>query len=145
MKALSRGDDPCRQCDGAGVSAVFDPGVLDDLATVLDDAELDAYLALLEPTVTPRVERLARQMEAGEWTGVLETAHALAGGAACYGLTALSAAARVVESGARTCHVELLREAVAEARDLVEASLAAVSRWRCRWKLDRQTDGPIAA
>lgn len=139
------GADCCRHRDCGARTAVFDPCILDDLATVLDDAELDAYLALLEPTVGPRVERLGGLLEAGEWVGLLETAHALAGGAACYGLIALSAAARAVESGARATQVETLRGAVTEARDLVEESLSAVSRWRCRWKLDRPGEGSVAA
>ena len=137
---LGRGQ--CRDHAGCGVSeGVFDRGILDELASMLDDAELESYLALLEPTVTPRVEKLRRQFEAGEVGGLVETAHALAGGAACYGLSALSAVARQVENGARSEPRETLYRAVAEAADLVDASLSAVFRWRCRWRADRASPG----
>ncbi len=111
--------------------AIFDCTILDELADMLDDdQELDSYLALLEPTVRPRVAALVRQSAAGELAGMLMTAHALAGGAACYGLCALSAAARQAEEGARTAHPEEAHQGVLEAVALVEASLSAVSRWR---------------
>ena len=129
--------ETCFQCN-CGVSArVFDRGILDELASMLDDDELDSYLALLEPTVAPRVDKLSHQLEAGDVTGMVETAHALAGGAACYGLSALSAVARLVEHGARTEPRETIFRAVAEAAGLVEASLAAVFRWRCRSRATR--------
>jgi HPt (histidine-containing phosphotransfer) domain-containing protein len=110
---------------------VFDRTILDELADMLDDdEELDGYLALLEPTVRPRITTLVRQSAAGEMAGLLVTAHALAGGAACYGLTALSAAARQVEDGARNAQPEAAHRGVAEAVRLAEASLTAVSYWR---------------
>ncbi len=110
---------------------VFDCTILDELAEMLDDdEELDGYLALLEPTVRPRITTLTRQIAMGEMAGLLVTAHALAGGAACYGLCALSAAARRVEEGARTAQPEMARKGVTEAVRLVEASLSAVSSWR---------------
>ena len=134
-------DGQCPSCESEVGSALFDRGILDELASMLDDDEIDSYLALLEPTVTPRVEKLLRQQEAGEINGVVETAHALAGGAACYGLLALSAVARLVETGARSEPREALYRAVTEAANLVEASLAAVFRWRCRSRADR--DGAL--
>ncbi len=136
------GRGPCCDHAGCGVSeGVFDRGILDELASMLDDAELESYLALLEPTVTPRVEKLRRQFEAGEVGELVETAHALAGGAACYGLSRLSAVARQVENGARSEPRETLYRAVVEATDLVDASLSAVFRWRCRWRADRSSPG----
>ena len=111
--------------------AIFDCTILDELADMLDDdQELDSYLALLEPTVRPRVAALVRQSAAGELAGMLMTAHALAGGSACYGLCALSAAARQAEEGARTADPGEARQGVLEAVALVETSLSAVSRWR---------------
>ncbi len=111
---------------------VFDDSVLDDLADILDVAELDSYLALLEPTVRPRVEALVAQLEAGDESGLLVTAHALSGGAACYGLIALSAAARQIEAATRGAQPDVVCRGVADASALVEASLAAVWLWRGR-------------
>jgi HPt (histidine-containing phosphotransfer) domain-containing protein len=134
------GDDAVRA--GFGDALVFDPTILDELADMLDDdGELDGYLALLEPTVRPRINTLVRQSAAGEMAGLLVTAHALAGGAACYGLIALSAAARRVEDGARMAQPEAARKGVAEAARLMDASLAAVSHWRG----DRAVNRPAAA
>ena len=116
--------------DGVGVGAVFDRGVLDDLAAALDESELDAYLALLESTILPRVAQMLRHVAVGEVEGLLESAHALTGGAGCYGLVALSAAARAVEADARAVRLDALKEAVAEVAALVEVSLTAVARWR---------------
>ncbi len=116
---------------------VFDRAVLDELASMLDDAEIDAYLALLEPTVAPRVAALLRQVEAGEINGMVETAHALAGGAACYGLSALSAAARMVEYGARSEPQAALCRVIGAAAGLVEMSLSAVFRWRLQSRAER--------
>lgn len=135
-------DGQCLSCGSEAGSAVFDRGILDELASMLDDDEIDSYIALLEPTVTPRVEKLLCQLEAGEISGVVETAHALAGGAACYGLSALSAVARLVETGARSESRDTIHRAVTEAANLVDASLSAVFRWRCRSRADR--DGGLA-
>lgn len=135
--ARSWRSETCDQCDCGVVDRVFDRGILDELASMLDDDELDSYLALLEPTVAPRVEKLVRQFEAGDATGIVETAHALAGGAACYGLSALSALARQVENGVRSEPREAIYRAISEASGLVEESLAAVFRWRCRFRADR--------
>ena len=143
----AHGLERCPNWGCASTSDVFDRGILDDLATMLDDHELDAYLALLEPTVAPRIEKLAFQLEAGNLAGLLETAHALAGGAACYGLTALTEAARMVERAARATQKEAVHEAVTAAAGLVDASLIAVRRWRCRWGFDRAAaaHGPATA
>ena len=129
--------ETCEPCGCGAGEWVFDRGVLDELASMLDDDELDSYLALLEPTVAPRVEKLLRQFEAGDDAGMVETAHALAGGAACYGLAALSGLARQVENGVRNQPGEVTYRAISEAAGLVEASLSAVFRWRCRSRVDR--------
>ena len=112
--------------------SIFDTGILDDLASELDEVELEAYLALLEPTVAPRLDRMAVQLEAEDLDGLVHTAHALAGGSACYGLAALSAVARRIEIGARSEERDALARAIAEAAVLARESLAAVVRWRCR-------------
>ena len=117
--------------------SVFDTGILDDLASELDLGELEAYLALLEPTVTPRLDKMARQLEAEDLDGLVHTAHALAGGSACYGLAALSAVARRIEIGARCEGRDTLARAIAEAAALARDSLAAVVRWRCRLRATR--------
>ncbi len=116
--------------DGAVVPPVFDRSVLEELAGMIDDEELESYLALLEATVRPRVASLEHHLAAGDTRGMLATAHALAGGAACYGLAGLSAVARRIETGARNRQLEAAGCAVAEASALVEASLAAVWQWR---------------
>ncbi|MEI6560266.1 MAG: Hpt domain-containing protein [Rhodospirillaceae bacterium] len=142
---LRRLDEPCLRAEcGSTGDRVFDRGILDELASMLDDPELDAYLALLEPTVAPRLDKLARQFEAGERGGMMETAHALAGGAACYGLRALSLVARRLENGALSEPKEALGQAIAEAAALVEASLSAVARWRCRLFADRSDERATA-
>jgi len=115
--------ETCDRCDCGVGERVFDRGILDELASMLDDDELDSYLALLEPTVAPRVEKLLRLLEAGDATGMVETAHALAGGAACYGLSALSMLARQVENGVRSEPRETIYRAIAEAAGLVDESL----------------------
>ena len=127
----------CHSGDCPASELIFDRGILDELASMLDDDELDSYLALLEPTVAPRVKRLRRLLEDGEFNGLVETAHALTGGAACYGLAALSAVARRIENGAREEPKEILFRAIDEAVALAEASLSAVLRWRCRIRLER--------
>ena len=127
----------CHACGCSDSELIFDRGILDELASMLDDDELDSYLALLEPTVAPRVKRLRRLLEDGEINGLIETAHALTGGAACYGLAALSAVARRIENGAREEPKEILHRAIDEAAALVEVSLSAVLRWRCRIRLER--------
>ena len=143
------GWERCPAGDCGSTSAVFDRSVLDDLASMLDVEELDAYLALLEPTVAPRIEKLFSDLDEGNLVGLLETAHALTGGAACYGLTALSEAARTIEQGARAApravQLELLRQAVAAAAGLLDSSLVAVRRWRCRVEYDRAStlDAPF--
>ncbi len=99
---------------------------------MLDDEELDSYIALLAPTILPRVETLRCQLEADNLSGMVETAHALSGGSACYGLFALSSVARQVENGARSEPAESLRRLIRDAAVLVDDSLSAVLRWRCR-------------
>ncbi|MEI6985596.1 MAG: Hpt domain-containing protein [Rhodospirillaceae bacterium] len=130
--------DTCDDRVCGATSVVFDSGVLDDLATVLDDVELDAYLVLLESTVLPRVAQLQVQLAAGEYEGMEATAHGLNGGAGCYGLVALSAHARLIEVSVRVGDLWILPNAVAEVAEMVAASLTAVTSWRCRLKNDGQ-------
>jgi HPt (histidine-containing phosphotransfer) domain-containing protein len=121
----------------AATDDIFDRGILDDLGDVLDDGEIDSYLALLRPTVVPRVALLVRQIESDQREGLLEVAHALSGGAACYGLVALSAAARIAERSAAAAQWEVVARAVADAAAVVDASLVAVEQWRCRWAVSK--------
>lgn len=120
---------------------VFDGTILDELASMFNDDELNDYLALLEPTVQRRVHDLSLCLESCDWQGLLDASHALAGGAACYGLIELSAVARLAENGARCLEIDAVRTAVSRVDRLAAESLRAVAHWRRRLEAARaETD-----
>ncbi len=133
----------CSFCASGGSDLVFDGSILDEMASMMDDDELDSYIALLAPTVVPRIEGLRDQLEGGDMNGLVETAHALTGGAACYGLCALSTVARQIETRAHSESAEALCRMICQAASLVDESLAAVMGWRCRLRAVPPADLPV--
>lgn len=111
------------------VAGLFDRRVLDDLADALTPAELAEYLALLHPTVKRRLHDLLSFQDRINWDEFHHAAHALAGGAACYGLTGLSAAARRLETAARIRDQLALKGLLEELVALTEPSLDVVADW----------------
>ncbi|MEI8396608.1 MAG: hypothetical protein WCF85_17890, partial [Rhodospirillaceae bacterium] len=72
---------------------------------------------------------------------LLKTAHALSGGAGCYGLIALSSGARFIENSVNTATAESLSRAIAEIAGLLAGSLAEVAHWHARWLAERASNG----
>jgi HPt (histidine-containing phosphotransfer) domain-containing protein len=90
------------------MTAAFDP----ERTYRLLDGDVDAIIemvALIDQDLPLYVDRLRDQVEAGDWRGAAETAHAVRGAVDNFGAAWLADVARAVERGARTGHPDTVR------------------------------------